>query len=90
MRSAKFSILFSEKNVKNAVLFGSYANGSQSEKSDLDIMVDSGLKGLQFFGLLEDVNNAVNVPVDLIDTQEIVPDGQLDKEIKRTGVLIYG
>lgn len=82
--------IFKKHNVRNAVLFGSYAKGQQTEKSDLDVAVDSGLGGLSFFGLLEDVCNTVNIPVDLIDTQEIVPDGDLDRGIKRTGIKIYG
>lgn len=82
--------IFKKYNVRYAVLFGSYAKGSQNEKSDIDILIDSGLKGLEFYGLLEDVSNAVNVPVDLIDTQEIIPNGLLDQEVKKTGVTIYG
>ena len=47
--------VFTEHNIKKAVLFGSYAKGAARAQSDIDILVDSGLKGLAFFGLLEDV-----------------------------------
>ena len=65
---AILSPVFDEYNVKKAVLFGSYAKGEARENSDIDILVDSGLKGLAFFGLLEDVAVSLDKPFDLIDT----------------------
>ena len=47
--------VFSEHGVRKAVLFGSYAKGTATEHSDVDLLVDSGLRGLKFFGLLESV-----------------------------------
>lgn len=82
--------VFDSYNIKKAVLFGSYAKGAAKENSDVDILVDSGLKGLAFFGLLEDVVTALDKNVDMLDTSQIVPDSQVDKEIAKNGVLIYG
>lgn len=82
--------VFDSYNIKKAVLFGSYAKGAAKENSDVDILVDSGLKGLAFFGLLEDVVTALDKKVDMLDTSQIVPDSQVDKEIAKNGVLIYG
>ena len=47
------SPVFAEHGVKRAVLFGSYAKGVATPLSDVDLVVDSGLRGLAFFGLLE-------------------------------------
>ena len=55
--------VFREYNIRKAILFGSYAKGSAKDKSDIDLLVDSGLKGLAFFGLLEDVVNALGKDV---------------------------
>ena len=52
--------IFDEYHVHRAVLFGSYPKGCATEKSDIDILVDSGLIGLSFFGLLEDVVTKLN------------------------------
>lgn len=82
--------IFREYNIRKAVLFGSYAKGSAKDKSDIDLLVDSGLKGLAFFGLLEDVVNALGKDVDLLDTSQIIPNSDVDNEIKKTGVMIYG
>ncbi|MBQ3890816.1 MAG: nucleotidyltransferase domain-containing protein, partial [Lachnospiraceae bacterium] len=56
--------VFGRYNIKRAILFGSYAKGTATERSDVDIYVDSGLRGLKFFGLLEDVTEALDKPVD--------------------------
>ena len=87
---ARLKPIFSRYNVKTAILFGSYAKGTQCNKSDVDILVDSGLHGLAFFGLLEEVVTALDKNVDLIDTQQIEPQSRIDNEIRSSGVLIYG
>ena len=82
--------VFSNYNIKKAVLFGSYAKGVAAKNSDVDILVDSGLKGQAFFGLLEDVVTALDKNVDMLDVSQITPDSLVDKEIAESGVLIYG
>ena len=54
--------IFSQYNVKTAILFGSYAKGTQYNNSDVDFVVDSGLHGLDFFELLEVVCSAIKMP----------------------------
>ena len=81
--------IFRRNHVHKATLFGSHAKGSATSKSDVDLMVDSGLHGLAFFGLLEDVSSSLQCDVDLIDTADIIPGSRIDKEIRQTGVVIY-
>ncbi len=83
------SPVFSEYPVKKAILFGSYAKGLAEPNSDVDILVDSGLKGLSFFGLLEDVATALDKNVDLLDITQIEPDSDIHLEIVKSGVVIY-
>jgi predicted nucleotidyltransferase len=82
--------VFSQYGIRSALLFGSYAKGSANGRSDVDILVDSGLRGLQFFGLLESVSSALKIPVDLIDVSQIEPGSEIDLEIRKTGVPLYG
>lgn len=82
--------IFMSHNVKKAVLFGSYAKGLAKKTSDVDILVDSGLKGLAFFGLLEDVVTSLEKDVDMIDVSQVIKNSDVDNEIKRSGVMIYG
>ena len=67
----------------------SVAKGTNNINSDIDIVVDSHLKGLKFIGLLEDVKQAINMDVDLFDISYIEKASLVEEEIKRTGVLIY-
>ena len=82
--------VFKEHHVHKALLFGSYVKGMAKAESDIDIVVDSELRGLSFYGLLEDIVTSLNKKVDLLDVTQIIPESEIDKEIKRTGVIIYG
>ena len=81
--------IFQRAGVRRAVLFGSYAKGIADTRSDVDLLVDSGLRGLAFFGLLEDVTTALSIPVDLIDVTQIQEGSPIDQEIKLSGVQIF-
>ncbi|MBR3741928.1 MAG: nucleotidyltransferase domain-containing protein [Clostridia bacterium] len=81
--------IFQRNNIRKAVLFGSYSKGQATKYSDVDLLVDSGLRGLAFFGLLDDVCESLHCPVDLIDASDVIPDSRVDREIKKTGVVIY-
>lgn len=78
-----------EFGVRKAVLFGSIAKGTATECSDLDMMVDSGLKGLDFVDLIVCVEEAIGIPVDLLDVTHIRKGSRVDQEILKTGVSIY-
>lgn len=82
--------VFSNYKIKKAILFGSYAKGVAQKHSDVDILVDSGLRGLSFFGLLEDVVTSLGKNVDLLDASQLAPDSLVGEEIKKSGVVIYG
>jgi hypothetical protein len=81
--------VFKEYDINKAVLYGSYAKGCATEQSDVDLFVDSGLKGLAFTGLLEDLFARLNKPVDVIDATHIERESKIDREVRRTGVVIY-
>lgn len=87
--SQLLSPIFDSYGIRRAVLFGSYGKGSATEKSDIDLLVDSGLKGLRFIGLLGDVQQAVGKEVDLFDVTHIESGSPIDKEIQETGVTVY-
>ncbi|MBR5535981.1 MAG: nucleotidyltransferase domain-containing protein [Clostridia bacterium] len=76
-------------HVKKAVLFGSYVKGLATETSDIDLLLDSGLKGLKFVGLMEAVREALDKEVDVFDVTHITPDSKISEEILKDGVMIY-
>ena len=81
--------VFRLHGVKSAVLFGSYGKGMAGADSDIDLLVDSRLRGLRFVGLIEDVRSTVDKDVDLLDISHIEENSKVQEEIKKTGVLLY-
>ncbi|MBR4824205.1 MAG: nucleotidyltransferase domain-containing protein [Spirochaetaceae bacterium] len=83
--------VFANYNVKSAFVFGSYAKGSATEKSDIDLIVDSKLRGLRFFALQEDIREALGQKeVDLFDVTHVEKGSKVQQEINATGIKIYG
>ena len=82
--------VFQDYNVRRAVLFGSYGKGKATPKSDVDILVDSGLKGLNFVGLISDIKDSLHgKDVDVFDVSHVDKGSLVDREISNTGVEIY-
>lgn len=81
--------IFNRYEINKAILFGSYSKNSATETSDIDLLVDSGLRGLKFVGLSEDVRSALDKEIDIFDVTHIEPNSRIDEEISTTGVLLY-
>ena len=81
--------IFKDKKVKRAVLFGSYAKGEAHSRSDVDILVDSELRGLRFVGLIELAREALQKNIDMLDVYYVTKGSRVDREIAETGVPIY-
>ena len=82
--------VFQAYHVQRAVLFGSYAQGVATANSDIDLCVDSGLKGMRFVGLMESVREALGgKDLDMFDTTHVEAGSNVSEEIKQTGVTIY-
>lgn len=81
--------VFHNYDISRAVLFGSIVKGTATEKSDLDLLVDSKLRGLKFVGFMEAVSQAVGMPVDIFNVSHIEKGSKIDHEINSTGVTIY-
>ena len=88
IQTALFPV-FDQYGISRAVLFGSVAKGLATEKSDLDLLVDSKLRGLKFVGFMDAVRRAVGMPVDILDVTHIEKGSKIDHEITSTGVTIY-
>lgn len=81
--------VLNEYGVARAVLFSSVAAGTDTENSDVDLLVDSGLRGLKFVGLVEAIRQTVGMPVDVFDVSHIEHGSRIEQEILSTGVTIY-
>ena len=76
--------------VKSCFLFGSYAKGKANGKSDVDLLIDSNVTGLDFFGLIEELRENLHKKVDLLTLDSISNSPDMLKEILKDGIKIYG
>lgn len=66
--------VFDSFDVTKAVLFGSYAKGSATVKSDVDIVVDTDLRCFALMGLYCAVQDALGgIDLDLFTRYELIP-----------------
>lgn len=82
--------LFEEYGVKYAYLFGSYAKGKATEKSDVDLLVSMPVNGLAFYELVERLRGSLKKKIDLLDETQLEDNTALVKEILQDGIKIYG
>ncbi len=75
-------------DIRLIILYGSYSKGKQEPQSDIDLVVDGNIKGMKFFGLLEDVTNTLVKPVDLIHLSQINKNSEIYENIMK-GIVLY-
>ena len=78
-------------DVEKAILFGSYAKKNPTQYSDIDILIDSNgkIKGLKFFAIIDMIREKFDKDVDVIEKSEINKNSKIEKEIEKTGVVVY-
>ena len=82
--------IFTRHRIRQAILFGSYGKGAATSKSDVDLLVDSNLRGLKFMGFVEELREALdNKDMDVFDVTHIEPRSRIAEEIEQTGIEIY-
>ena len=77
------------QEVECAYLFGSYAKGYASDKSDVDLLIDTDITGLDFFGLIEEFRDSLHKKVDLLRLDDIKQNKDLLLEILKDGIKLY-
>jgi len=83
--------IFMATSIEKAILFGSYAKGNPTRTSDVDILIDSKgrIRGIDFFGVLEDITVCLDKRVDLIEKYEIQENSPFYHAIEQEGVILY-
>lgn len=80
----------SRKPIEKAWVFGSFSLGEQRPDSDIDILitfVPNTKMGLQFFGMIDDLEKLLNRSVDLVVEGDLLPFAA--KSANRDKKLIY-
>lgn len=78
-----------EYNLKRVYLFGSYAKGTATEDSDVDLLIEKGgrLSLLDMSGILQDAREVLNLSVDLLSAGGL--SDEFREEIEGSEILIY-
>lgn len=75
-------------SVTMCYLFGSYAKGYATEKSDIDLLVSTDLQGFKYVGLAEDIHIVLHKNIDLNNFNNA--SSELIYEVMKDGIKIYG
>lgn len=86
----KCAKVFERYDVKFCYLFGSYAKGRATPTSDVDFLISADVKGLKFYGLIEDIRVALHKRVDVLNMGQLKDNIELTEEIFKDGIKIYG
>ena len=68
--------ILSNTDVEKVILFGSYAKNIPTQNSDIDLLIDI-------------IKEKFDKDVDVIEKSEINKNSKIEKEINRTGVVVY-
>ena len=86
----KCANVFQHYEVKFCYLFGSYAKGKETPVSDVDLLISADVKGLKFYGLVEELRVALKKKVDVLNINQLKDNLELTEEILKDGIKIYG
>ena len=78
-------------DIVQLILFGSYAKGTATSNSDIDLFMMSNGKitGLAFFDIKSKLEDAFCTEIDLIPDLDVLPNSPIERQIQKTGVVIY-
>ena len=76
--------------VECAYLFGSYARGEATQKSDIDMIVVCPASGFRFFGMINALEESFHKEVDVHTHHQLIRNEVLMEEVLKEGIKIYG
>lgn len=82
--------VFDKYDVSFCYLFGSYAKSKATPTSDVDLLISANVKGLKYYGLVEEIRTVLHKKVDVLDIDQLKNNFELTQEILRDGIKIYG
>ena len=86
----KCSKVFEKYEVSFCYLFGSYAKRKATPVSDVDLLISTNIKGLKFYGLVEEIRTELHKKVDVLNMNQLKGNIELTEEIFKDGIKIYG
>ncbi len=77
--------------LKRVYLFGSYAKGTATEESDVDLLIEKGkkLSLIGISGMMQAISESLKKPVDIVTTVSLENDSDMKASVDGTEVLLY-
>ena len=82
-----FSTMYPQ--VKAAYLFGSYSRGEATGKSDVDFLVVLEPMGMEFYGMVAELEDRLHKQVDLHTHRQLTRNEVFAEEVLKDGIKIY-
>jgi predicted nucleotidyltransferase len=82
--------VFEKYEIEYCYLFGSYAKGTATENSDVDLLIATPISGMKFYDLVEALREALHKKVDVLNREQLNDNPELMHEILKDGIKIYG
>ena len=82
--------VLSKYDVNFCYLFGSYAKNKANGKSDIDLLIDTEVTGLDFYGLVEELRVTLKKRIDLLKVNQLTDNQELLINVLKYGIKIYG
>ena len=76
--------------VQAAYLFGSYARGEATGKSDIDLLIVCPPMGMKFYKIAADLKEQLHKNIDLHTHRQLVNNEQFLENVLKDGIKIYG
>lgn len=67
-----------------------YAKAKATPVSDVDLLISANVKGLKFYGLVEEIRAVLHKKVDVLNINQLKDNLELTEEILKDGIKIYG
>ena len=76
--------------VQSVYLFGSYARGEATGRSDIDLLVVCPPMGMKFYGIASDLEEQLHKHIDLHSHRQLIDNESFLENVLKDGIKIYG
>ena len=82
--------VLADYDVEYGYLFGSYAKGTATETSDVDLLLSTSAKGITYYEMVETLREKLKKKTDVLNLEQLGNNPALIHEILKDGIRIYG
>lgn len=80
--------ILDKHNIQYCYLFGSYSRNEAKDNSDVDLLIDTQISGIQFLELVEEIRTTLCKKIDLLRLKDLKSDNPVVLEILKEGIRL--